>query len=92
MVTVYTLMPVLFIVASATFANLSLLTADIYSVIWNVAVFGIYPKYSFLASFVIIVFGVVVFDTNGFLEIRKALQKRRAHCRSKQHVIRGANS
>jgi solute carrier family 35, member F1/2 len=71
MVFVYTGMPVLFFCSSATFANLSLLTADVYSVIWNVAIFSIKPRWEFFLAYAIIVIGIVVFDTKGLEGIRR---------------------
>ena len=88
MLVIYTLMPVLFYVASATFANLSLLTSDIFSVFWNVTVFGIYPKPTFFISFVLILVGVVIFDTNGFESIRLKRQSKRMGGKD-QRVLEG---
>lgn len=71
MVLVYSGMPVLFFYSSATFANLSLLTADVYSIIWNVAVFYINPRWEFFLAYLLIVAGIVVFDTRGLAFIRE---------------------
>lgn len=71
MLTVYAVMPALFMISSATFANLSLLTADIYSIIWNVTVFGVRPKPLFFIPFVVILGGVAFYDTNGAACMKK---------------------
>lgn len=52
----------LFLIASATFANVSLLAATVYSIIWNVTIFGIYPTALFFASYVMIIVGVVMYN------------------------------
>ena len=66
MVVVYVGMPTLFHIASATFANLSLLTADVYAIVWNIALFSILPKYLFFVAYITMVIGLVVYDTKGF--------------------------
>lgn len=66
MLTVYTGMPLLFHVSSATLANLSLLTADVYAIIWNVTIFHIHPRWEFFLAYWITVTGIVWFDTDGF--------------------------
>lgn len=71
MVFVYTGMPALFFYSSATFANLSLLTADVYSVVWNVTIFSINPRWTFFLAYALIVTGIVVFDTKGLEAIRR---------------------
>ncbi|RNF18624.1 solute carrier family 35, member F1/2 [Trypanosoma conorhini] len=62
MLFVYTGLPLLFLLASAAFANVSLLSVSVYSIIWNVTIFNIYPTPVFFASYVIIVLGVVLYD------------------------------
>lgn len=62
MLLLYTLMPILFIVSSAAFANISLLTANIYGIIWNVTIFKIYPTKLFFVSYIIIVVGILLYN------------------------------
>lgn len=66
MLTVYTGMPCLFYYSSATLANLSLLTADVYAILWNVTIFHIDPRWEFFFAYWITVSGIVWFDTDGF--------------------------
>lgn len=69
MLLLYTLMPVLFIVSSAAFANISLLTANIYGIIWNVTIFKIYPTKLFFVSYVIIVVGILLYNLTDVIRI-----------------------
>lgn len=71
MIVAYGVMPLLFVIASATFANLSLLTSDAYSVVWNASLFGVRPRPLFFIPFSVTLAGVVVYDTNGFDECRR---------------------
>ncbi|KAF5218181.1 hypothetical protein ECC02_008893 [Trypanosoma cruzi] len=66
MLFVYTGLPLLFLVASAVFANVSLLSVSVYSIIWNVTIFNIYPTPVFFASYVIIILGIFVYDISDF--------------------------
>lgn len=79
MVAVYVGMPVLFCTTSATLANLSLLTADVYSIIWNVSLFGIPPKWMFCVAYLVIVTGIVLFDTDALGKLRISKIKERLH-------------
>lgn len=69
MLFVYTGMPTLFILTSAAFANISLLTADVYAIIWNVAVFRIYPTKLFFLSYVVIVVGILLYNLTDVVKI-----------------------
>ncbi|ESL06155.1 hypothetical protein TRSC58_06175 [Trypanosoma rangeli SC58] len=62
MLFVYTGLPLLFLIASAAFANVSLLSVSVYSIIWNVTIFNVYPTPVFFASYVIIIVGIVMYD------------------------------
>ncbi|RNF05444.1 hypothetical protein TraAM80_04544 [Trypanosoma rangeli] len=62
MLFVYTGLPFLFLIASAAFANVSLLSVSVYSIIWNVTIFNVYPTPVFFASYVIIIIGIVMYD------------------------------
>jgi solute carrier family 35 protein F1/2 len=62
MTLIYAMMPALFLLTSATFANLSLLTADIFAVVMNVLVFGVHPRGDFFIAFAVIMGGVLVYD------------------------------
>lgn len=65
MILIYGGMPLLFLLTSATFANLSLLTSDVYSIFWNVLIFSIYPKWPFFIAYSVIVLGIVTYATKG---------------------------
>jgi solute carrier family 35, member F1/2 len=69
MLLLYTLMPLLFIVSSAAFANISLLTANIYGIIWNVTIFRIYPTKLFFLSYIIIVVGILLYNLTDVIRI-----------------------
>ncbi|KPI89819.1 hypothetical protein ABL78_1082 [Leptomonas seymouri] len=69
MLLLYTLMPLLFIVSSAAFANISLLTANIYGIIWNVTIFKIYPTKLFFVSYIIIVVGILLYNLTDVIRI-----------------------
>ncbi|KAG5490463.1 hypothetical protein JKF63_00583 [Porcisia hertigi] len=69
MLLVYTFMPVMFIVSSAAFSNLSLLTVSVYAIIWNVTVFKVYPKKLFFVSYVIIVGGILLYNLTDIIRI-----------------------
>ncbi|ORC93856.1 uncharacterized protein TM35_000017330 [Trypanosoma theileri] len=62
MLCVYTGLPALFLITSAAFANVSLLAVSIYSIIWNVTIFGIFPTSMFFVSYVIIICGILLYD------------------------------
>ncbi|EPY34064.1 solute carrier family 35, member F1/2 [Angomonas deanei] len=70
MLLVYTGMPALFFSTSAAFANISLLTANVYSIIWNVTLFKIYPTAVFIAAFIIIVIGIVIYNLTDIIGSR----------------------
>lgn len=60
---IYTLLPILFFLCSAGFANLSLLTINIYGILWNVIFFNSYPPMWFLLiPVLLIMLGIVVFN------------------------------
>ncbi|KPA80432.1 putative mitochondrial hypothetical protein [Leptomonas pyrrhocoris] len=69
MLLLYTLMPLLFIISSAAFANVSLLTANIYGIIWNVTIFKIYPTRLFFVSYIIIVIGILLYNFTDVIRI-----------------------
>ncbi|XQJ28651.1 Eukaryotic protein of unknown function (DUF914), putative [Leishmania guyanensis] len=69
MLLVYTIMPIMFIVSSAAFANISLLTANIYAIIWNVTIFKIYPTKLFFVSYAIIVVGIILYNLTDIVRI-----------------------
>lgn len=69
MLLLYTLMPLLFIVSSAAFANISLLTANIYGIIWNVTIFKVYPTKLFFVSYIIIVVGILLYNLTDVVRI-----------------------
>ncbi|KAG5474039.1 hypothetical protein CUR178_04150 [Leishmania enriettii] len=69
MLFVYTAMPLMFIISSAAFANISLLTANIYAIIWNVTIFKVYPTKLFFVSYVIIVVGILVYNLTDIVRI-----------------------
>ncbi|KAK7200016.1 EamA-like transporter family [Novymonas esmeraldas] len=69
MLLLYTAMPVMFVISSAAFANISLLTANIYGIIWNVTIFKIYPTRLFFVSYVIIVVGIVLYSVTDMVRI-----------------------
>lgn len=69
MLLLYTAMPVMFIISSAAFANISLLTANVYSIIWNVTIFKIYPTKLFFVSYVIIVVGILLYNLTDMVRI-----------------------
>ncbi|EPY26273.1 solute carrier family 35, member F1/2 [Strigomonas culicis] len=69
MLLLYTGMPALFIVSSAAFANISMLAMNVYSIIWNVAFFKIYPTSLFFAAYVIIIVGTVIFNLSDVFTI-----------------------
>jgi solute carrier family 35 protein F1/2 len=71
MVLVYAGMPFIFFIASATFANLSLLSSDIYSIFFNVTVFSTNPKPTFFLPYLVIVAGISCYDTDGFRKLRE---------------------
>ena len=71
MVLIYAGMPLIFYISSATFANLSLLSSDIYSIIFNVTVFATNPKPTFFLAYVVIVGGIAAYDTDGFKKVRE---------------------
>lgn len=69
MLCVYTGMPTLFLVTSAAFANISLLASNVYAIIWNVAVFKIYPTKLFFVSYALIVVGVLLYNLTDVIRI-----------------------
>lgn len=69
MLLVYTAMPTMFILSSAAFTNISLLTADIYAVIWNVAFFKIYPTVLFFVAYIVIVTGILLYNLTDVIRI-----------------------
>ncbi|KAH9577381.1 Solute carrier family 35 member SLC35F1/F2/F6 [Trypanosoma melophagium] len=62
MLFVYTGLPALFLITSAAFANVSLLAVSVYSIIWNVTIFSIFPTPLFFVSYVIIICGILLYD------------------------------
>ncbi|GET90362.1 hypothetical protein, conserved [Leishmania tarentolae] len=69
MLLVYTAMPTMFIVSSAAFANISLLTTNIYAIIWNATIFKIYPTKLFFVSYVIIAVGILLYSLTDMIRI-----------------------
>ncbi|CAG9577824.1 conserved hypothetical protein [Leishmania major strain Friedlin] len=69
MLLVYTAMPIMFIISSAAFANISLLTANIYGIIWNVTIFKVYPTKLFFVSYVIIAVGILLYNLTDIVRI-----------------------
>ncbi|KAG5473753.1 hypothetical protein LSCM1_04383 [Leishmania martiniquensis] len=69
MLLVYTAMPLIFIISSAAFANISLLTVNVYGIIWNVTVFKISPTKLFFVSYFIIVVGILVYNLTDIVRI-----------------------
>jgi hypothetical protein len=78
MVVTYSAMPALFAIASATFANLSLLSADIYAILLNLLCFGRSPQPLFAIPFAVIIVGLVVYE--GVVDWGKLLRSRRRMC------------
>ncbi|KNC46885.1 solute carrier family 35 [Thecamonas trahens ATCC 50062] len=60
--TFYSLAPVLVRATSATFLNLSLLTADVYGLVVAIFLFAFSPSVMFVFSFFAIIFGIVVYN------------------------------
>lgn len=69
MLFVYTGMPILFVVTSAAFANVSLLTANVYAILWNVTIFHIYPTKIFFVAYAIIVVGILLYNLTDVVRI-----------------------
>lgn len=69
MLLVYTAMPIMFIISSAAFANISLLAANIYAIIWNVTIFKIYPTKLFFVSYVILTVGILLYNLTDIVRI-----------------------
>jgi solute carrier family 35 protein F1/2 len=76
MVVVYTAMPTLFAISSATFANLNLLSADVYAILLNLVCFGARPQPLFVFPFILIITGISVYE--GLIDWE--CMKRRARC------------
>lgn len=68
MLGVYTLMPMMFIICSACFVNLSLLTSNVYAVIWNAIVFHVSPTLWFLLTWVLITIGIILFNITSIVD------------------------
>ncbi|KAG8348409.1 hypothetical protein TRVL_00768 [Trypanosoma vivax] len=62
MLMVYTGLPSLFLITSAVFANVSLLSTSVYGIVWNVTIFHIYPTPVFWGAFVIIILGSLLYS------------------------------
>ena len=62
MVGIYFAMPVLFVYVSAAFANISLLSSDVYALVWNVVVFKVAPMPLYFLPFAMTIGGAAVFD------------------------------
>jgi solute carrier family 35 protein F1/2 len=62
MVVIYIAMPLLFVYTSATFANISLLSSDVYALLWNAVVFAVRPKPLYFLPFILTISGVILFD------------------------------
>lgn len=69
MLCVYTGMPTLFLVTSASFANISLLTSSVYAIIWNVTIFKVYPTALFFAAYALIVVGILLYNLTDVVRI-----------------------
>ncbi|CCW67407.1 unnamed protein product [Phytomonas sp. Hart1] len=69
MLCVYTALPFLFLFTSAAFANLSLLSAGIYAIIWNSSVFHIYPTVYFILSYIIIFLGTLLYNITDIFHV-----------------------
>ncbi|CCW59612.1 unnamed protein product [Phytomonas sp. EM1] len=74
MLGVYTAMPSIFLLASAAFANISLLSASVYAIIWNSSVFHIYPTPFFVVSYIIIFIGILLYNITDIF--KKTFSKR----------------
>jgi len=61
----YVAVPILLEVSSATFMNLSLLTADFYSLAVAMVLFGSKPSLLYFAAFVVIVSGLITYNIAG---------------------------
>eukprot|EP00758_Cryptobia_borreli_P005826 Tbor_TRINITY_DN4998_c0_g1::TRINITY_DN4998_c0_g1_i1::g.10001::m.10001/K15287/SLC35F1_2; solute carrier family 35, member F1/2 len=86
MLIMYTGFPCLFLLAGATFVNLSLLTADGFSIIWNAVLFDLKPNDIFFVPLIMILIGLIIFDTDGFKSIRVWYSKR-LHNKSNEPTV-----
>eukprot|EP01080_Neovahlkampfia_damariscottae_P006268 gene6268-10275_t len=58
----YTSIPVLITLSSATFLNISLLTVNVYSLITSIIIFAFVPKWYYFLSFCVTVIGILVYN------------------------------
>lgn len=60
--TLYSLVPVLLVLSSATFMNLSFLTSDVYTLFFGLFLFGYTLSWVYFVSFALVVVGLVLYN------------------------------